>query len=77
MVRAVAPRDDQFGVEQAVYYEQGIGTGALGVLDRTIGRGAGYGISRNIRDCYAVLANYYVDGDKIFLFGFSRGAYTV
>jgi hypothetical protein len=77
MVRAVAPRDEHSGIEQVVYYDQGIGTGALGVLDRTIGGGTGYGISRNIRDCYAFLANNYVDGDEIFLFGFSRGAYTV
>ena len=77
MGRAVAPRDEQNGIEQVVYYDQGIGTGALGVLDRTIGGGTGYGISRNIRNCYAFLANNYVRGDEIFLFGFSRGAYTV
>ena len=77
MVRAVAPRDEQNGVDQIVYYDQGIGTGALGVLDRTIGGGTGYGISQNIRECYAFLANNYVAGDEIYLFGFSRGAYTV
>jgi uncharacterized protein (DUF2235 family) len=76
-VRAVMPRDEENGVEQVVFYDQGVGTGALGGLDRIIGGGTGYGISRNIRDCYNFLANNYALGDDIFLFGFSRGAYTV
>jgi len=37
----------------------------------------GLGLSRNVRDAYAFLAHNYCDGDEIFLFGFSRGAYTV
>lgn len=77
MVRAVLPRDEEFGIEQVVFYDKGVGTGALGVLDRGIGGGTGYGISDNIRDCYTFLANNYVAGDEIYLFGFSRGAYTV
>jgi hypothetical protein len=77
LVRAVAPRDDRSGTDQVVYYDQGVGTGAMGVLDRSIGGGTGYGISKNIRDCYNFIANNYVDGDDIFLFGFSRGAYTI
>lgn len=37
----------------------------------------GLGISRNIKDCYNFLLEIYEDGDQIYLFGFSRGAYTV
>jgi uncharacterized protein (DUF2235 family) len=35
------------------------------------------GLSENIRSGYSFIANNYNDGDEIFLFGFSRGAYTV
>jgi hypothetical protein len=37
----------------------------------------GLGITANIIDCYAALIRLYRDDDRIFLFGFSRGAYTV
>jgi hypothetical protein len=77
MVRAVEPYDSASGIQQVVFYDQGVGTGALGKLDRSIGGGTGFGISGNIRDCYNFLANNYVEGDEIYLFGFSRGAYTV
>ena len=36
----------------------------------------GLGLSRNMRDAYAFICNNYCEGDEIFLFGFSRGAYT-
>ena len=49
----------------------------MGILDRHIGGGTGFGISKNIRDCYNFIANNYAVGDDIFLFGFSRGATTV
>ena len=39
--------------------------------------GTGFGITRNIIDCYAEIIRLYETGDRIFLFGFSRGAYTV
>ncbi|MEY9120633.1 phospholipase effector Tle1 domain-containing protein [Bradyrhizobium yuanmingense] len=34
----------------------------------------GAGIKRNIADCYEFIVNHYRPGDRIFLFGFSRGA---
>jgi hypothetical protein len=42
-----------------------------------LGGAFGLGISKNICDCYSFLVNNYAVGDEIFLFGFSRGAYTV
>jgi uncharacterized protein (DUF2235 family) len=42
-----------------------------------VSRATGLGISRNIKDCYRALIEFYDTGDHIFLFGFSRGAYTV
>ncbi|KAA8642552.1 hypothetical protein EYZ11_004515 [Aspergillus tanneri] len=37
---------------------------------------AGLGVSANVRAAYGFLANNYAEGDEIFFFGFSRGAYT-
>lgn len=37
----------------------------------------GRGINRQIRRCYGALASHYHEGDKVFLFGYSRGAYAV
>lgn len=37
----------------------------------------GHGISENIQQAYRFIANNYHHGDELFLFGFSRGAYTV
>ena len=37
----------------------------------------GRGITRNIADCYEFIVNHYEPGDRIYLIGFSRGAYTV
>jgi len=63
------------GVEQKVYYHMGVGTGAG--LDKLFGGAFGYGLDRHIVDCYRFLVRTYEPGDQIFLFGFSRGAYTV
>lgn len=76
MVRALAPRDTKLGVEQITFYDRGVGTGSIGFADRLIGGGLGAGISANIQNSYRFLANNYVAGDEIYLFGFSRGAYT-
>ena len=39
-------------------------------------RRVGLGLSRNMRDAYSFICHNYCEGDEIFLFGFSRGAYT-
>ncbi|MBD2491156.1 DUF2235 domain-containing protein [Aulosira sp. FACHB-615] len=61
------------GVPQIVFYDEGIGTENQKIL----GGATGLGIDRNIEDCYRFLVLNYVPGDEIYLFGFSRGAYTV
>jgi uncharacterized protein (DUF2235 family) len=67
--------------EQLTYYDPGIGTepgglGFFGTLVRKIHKIAtGLGITANIIDCYASLIRMWEPGDRIFLFGFSRGAY--
>jgi uncharacterized protein (DUF2235 family) len=58
---------------QLVHYVAGVGT-APG--DHLLGGAFGVGISENIRDGYRFLVENYSPGDRVFLFGFSRGAYT-
>ena len=61
---------------QLTYYDDGVGTDDLRWL-RLFGGAFGWGLSRNIRKAYAFLAMNYEPGDQIYLFGFSRGAFTV
>ena len=77
MGRAVQPVDGRqaASVSQIVYYQSGVGSEG-DVASRVVAGGVGLGLSRNVRDAYAFLANNYCDGDELFLFGFSRGAYT-
>jgi uncharacterized protein (DUF2235 family) len=44
---------------------------------RLLGLGFGYGTERNIKQLYSKLAEHYDPGDHVYLFGFSRGAFTV
>jgi uncharacterized protein (DUF2235 family) len=70
---------------QIVFYDAGLGTdiGATALtapvrfVQKLLGSVMGAGIKRNIADCYEFIINHYRPGDRIFLFGFSRGAYTV
>lgn len=72
---AVADEDSR-GVRQEKYYHAGVGTeGSL--LARSAGGMWGEGLDKNIESAYAWLATNYKPGDAIYLFGFSRGAYTV
>jgi uncharacterized protein (DUF2235 family) len=79
MYRAMRP-GTQTGFDpgdQVAYYDPGLGSGELGGRVRNILAAAfGTGISENIIDCYEAILRHYEDGDRIFLFGFSRGAYT-
>ncbi|CAN8076771.1 unnamed protein product [Agarophyton chilense] len=64
------------GIPQICYYDPGIGTEG-GALDRLRGGAFGVGIDLNIQQLYTFLAMNYTEGDEIYMFGFSRGAYTV
>jgi uncharacterized protein (DUF2235 family) len=73
--------------EQAAFYDPGLGSkgqdtgfllGRIGRwLYRTASQATGLGITKNIADCYAAIIRLAKPGDRIFLFGFSRGAYAV
>jgi uncharacterized protein (DUF2235 family) len=76
LCNAVAKVDKENGdIEQLKYYHPGVGTDP-GVLSKLAGGGLGKGLDRNIMSGYRFLADNYVPGDEIYLFGFSRGAYT-
>ncbi len=66
-------RTDDGGCPQIAYYGRGVGTRWD---ERIIGGAFGYGISESIKDAYRFLVSNYACGDEIFLFGFSRGAFT-
>ncbi len=63
------------GVQQLVFYLRGVG-GAGYKTDRLLGGAFGFGLFDNVLAGYRFLALNYEDGDEIFIFGFSRGAYT-
>ena len=72
---SVATEDTEPRPAQIVFYHPGIGTDG-GIEDRIIGGATGATISLHISECYGFLCNNWQVGDEIFLFGFSRGAYT-
>jgi hypothetical protein len=72
---------------QKLYYDPGVGaadqlpgTDILNDLSRKFSRlrglASGRGIYENIASAYRFLAEQYQEGDEVFLFGFSRGAFT-
>jgi hypothetical protein len=68
----VAERDAQ-RIEQRVYYDRGVGTGRL---DHLAGGIFGLGLTKNVKQAYAYLVECFEPDDEVYLFGFSRGAYT-
>lgn len=59
---------------QRIYYDTGVGT--HGLVDRVLGGTLGAGLSENVRQAYRFLSQFYEPGSEIFIFGFSRGAFT-
>ncbi|KAE8219283.1 hypothetical protein CF319_g6995 [Tilletia indica] len=81
---------DQNGVRQVAYYHSGVDT-SIGLLPifgllpivgwlpnvlHFVAGATGYGLLDNLIAAYGFLVDNYVEGDDIYLFGFSRGAYT-
>jgi uncharacterized protein (DUF2235 family) len=76
------------GGERLVFYDPGVGhprtLHAVTLWDRWIDHvqrasalAFGLGVQENVAECYQWLATHWREGDQIFLFGFSRGAFTV
>lgn len=75
LARAVHGSLGQDGVQQVSLYLRGVGSTGVAV-QRLVGGAFGEGVGENIRAAYMFLSRNYVPGDEIFLFGFSRGAYS-
>ncbi len=63
---------------QLAYYDDGVGTSTFRLL-AILGGVFGFGLARNIRDLYKFLCRNFDEhaDDRIYAFGFSRGAYTI
>ena len=72
LARAIKPVGAD-GVPQQVFYDWGVGS----YYDKVVGGATGKGLHKNIKDDYRYIVQNYSDGDEVWLFGFSRGAYTV
>jgi hypothetical protein len=64
------------GSNQIAIYDDGVGTSSFKPL-AILGGVFGYGLKRNVLNLYKFLCRNYQTGDKIYGFGFSRGAFTM
>ena len=62
--------------QQVAYYDNGVGTSSF-KLFAVLGGVFGFGLKRNVIDIYSFCSRNYVAGDRIYGFGFSRGAFTM
>jgi uncharacterized protein (DUF2235 family) len=67
-MRCLCAEQDTEVTRQLRFYQQGVNGFA--------GGGWGKGLTENVREAYDWLVDHYEDGDQIYIFGFSRGAYT-
>ncbi|WP_316190335.1 DUF2235 domain-containing protein [Bradyrhizobium sp. SZCCHNS2096] len=78
-------KTDRTTPHQAVFYDPGVGTLSQpntwhrikANFNMVLGLMTGYGLDDNVIAAYAFLVQHYEEGDRVFLFGFSRGAYAV
>ena len=72
LARAIKPVGKDT-IPQQVFYDWGVGS----YYDSVIGGATGRGLNKNIMDDYRYIVQNFDPGDELFLFGFSRGAYTI
>ena len=78
-------KTDRTHPRQLVFYDPGVGTVTepstwhriKADINLVLGLATGYGLDDNVLAAYGFLVHNYEEGDQIYLFGFSRGAYTV
>lgn len=75
LARAVNPIASD-GTSQITYYDAGVGT-HWSFADKWLGGGFGVGVMTNVARAYQWISYNYTSDDELFLFGFSRGAFTV
>jgi uncharacterized protein (DUF2235 family) len=78
LARSVASTQSANGCPQVVFYDDGVGVseGVLPIATKMLGGGMGEGLDAKIAQAYEFLCLNYAPGDSIYIFGFSRGAYT-
>lgn len=72
LARSISPLATD-NIPQQVFYDWGVGS----YYDQVIGGATGKGLHKNILDDYRYIVQNYSSGDELFLFGFSRGSYTI
>jgi uncharacterized protein (DUF2235 family) len=61
--------------DQVAFYDDGVGSDG-NPIDKLLGGAFGDGLFQKIKDGYTKIAHVYEQGDEVFIFGFSRGAFT-
>ncbi len=61
--------------EQYSFYDDGVGANGT-PIEKLLGGAFGAGLFQKIKDGYSTISSVYEAGDEVFIFGFSRGAYT-
>ncbi|XQW83658.1 DUF2235 domain-containing protein [Thalassotalea piscium] len=72
LARAIMPIGKD-NIPQQVFYDWGVGS----YYNSVVGGATGAGIQKNIKDNYRYIVQNYNEGDELYFFGFSRGAYTI
>jgi uncharacterized protein (DUF2235 family) len=75
-VDLIGHMNDASLMPQIAFYDDGVGTEDFKPLKIFAGV-TGWGLSRNVKQLYKELVRVYDPGDEIFMFGFSRGAFTI
>jgi uncharacterized protein (DUF2235 family) len=65
----------QVSADQVPYYDDGVGSDG-NPIERLTGAAFGLGLYQKIKDAYSKISQVYEKGDDVYLYGFSRGAYT-
>jgi len=63
-------------IKQISYYDNGVGT-STNKIYKALSGAIGLGFKHNVRDLYEYLSMHYDEGDRVYMFGFSRGAATI
>jgi uncharacterized protein (DUF2235 family) len=63
--------------DQVKYYDAGDGTGNVGEIEHLVQGITGDDLQQKMQGCFNAIVKNFTEGDKIYLFGFSRGAYTI
>ncbi len=86
IAQGILPSSRKDEIAQIVFYDEGVGTDIVdddsifswvNTVLRVIGGAFGSGIDNDIQESYRFLSLNYEPGDEVYLFGFSRGSYTV